>query len=39
VVTTVFAPDGRSLNLGIPFTNGSVPTTKLWEDDDDPDTP
>jgi hypothetical protein len=27
------------LNLGIPCTNGSLPTTKLWEDNDNPDTP
>jgi hypothetical protein len=28
-----------SVNFGIPCANGSVPTTKLWEDNDDPDTP
>jgi murein DD-endopeptidase MepM/ murein hydrolase activator NlpD len=38
-----FGPDGLPVNFTIPCTNGSVPTTKLWEDtfvdDDDPDTP
>jgi hypothetical protein len=38
-----FGPDGLPVNFTIPCTNGSVPTTKVWEDtfvdDDDPDTP
>jgi hypothetical protein len=34
-----FGADNLPVNFGIPCTNGSVPTTKLWKDNDDPDTP